>query len=334
MAIVNAINTALGIGNTLEMVKIALKGAENKEDKKAIANAMLQNKTELKGLPGLIAKAYAKCVANLGPIAGSIAFGSIAAAITALGVMGGIAIAGGFKQADPLDGINKTSNSIYQLNKSTTAIQSTISSFEKLDEHIIKTKKDTEDMATALEGAADKLSSDTEGALHNMLGLRAGQSAQDYYKTLTSDKQRLEFLKRYTELSNTLIRQQHEQIIRTIRQNKLNLSLAENATAAAAVYARNNLILYDYIDGLDMEADGLQEVTQAILEQIDANQALNLTQQQIQDLAQKIQDSGAASIFSEEGGSILERARAFRDLSSALQSDAEALKALNKAYSE
>lgn len=226
------------------------------------------------------------------------------------------------------------SNTVYNLQKSVSAINSVISSFEKLDDHIIKTKKDTEDMATALEGAADKLSSETSGALHDMLGLSAGQSAQDYYKMLNSDEQRAKFLKQYVELSNTLIRQQNEQIIRTIKQHKLDLSLTENATAAAAVYARNNRLLYDYVDTLNNVKDGVQDVTQAILENIKANQALNLTEQQIQNLTQQIQSSSGVSIFTDESATIKDRAAAFRELSQALQYDADALKAFNNAYSE
>ena len=53
--------------------------------------------------------------------------------------------------------IKKLSNEIYKLNESKNALDGIVDQFETLDEKIIKTNKDLEEMESLLDGASEKI---------------------------------------------------------------------------------------------------------------------------------------------------------------------------------
>ena len=71
-------------------------------------------------------------------------------------------MAGGFKSSGSetekaSKKIKKLSNEIYKLNESKNSIASVTSEFERLDDKLIKTNKDLEEMQTLLDGASEKV---------------------------------------------------------------------------------------------------------------------------------------------------------------------------------
>ena len=112
------------------------------------------------------------------------------------GIAIGISAMNRAAQDNSLDGqaqqINNLSVEILNLSKKSQAIDTAISKFDELDNKLIKTKKDAEAMTEALDSAADSLSSDKD---KNTKGLDLGDmSEQDYYKSLTTNRARKEFL--------------------------------------------------------------------------------------------------------------------------------------------
>ena len=96
-------------------------------------------------------------------VVGAIAAGAI---LAALGL--GIAVSlGAFKSQKQKDEeqTQELNNTIYTLTKRSEAIQTAVNKVEELDTQLIKTKKDAEELASALEQVADKLSGDKEDNL-------------------------------------------------------------------------------------------------------------------------------------------------------------------------
>lgn len=122
--------------------------------------------------------------------------------------------------------------------------------------------------------------------------------------------------------------------------NTTNSNFLESQSAIRAIV--NNEI-YESIDALkelgtytDEELDATEKLTIAFLEETKALEALDYANnpQAVADLVSELVDLEATSIFGDESNSISERVKAFREIQNALADDAEALEALNKAYSE
>lgn len=65
------------------------------------------------------------------------------------------------KTEDSAEQVNKLSNEIYKLQEKANAIDQITTAFDELDNKIIQTNKDIEEMGSLLEQAADKLSDET-----------------------------------------------------------------------------------------------------------------------------------------------------------------------------
>lgn len=122
--------------------------------------------------------------------------------------------------------------------------------------------------------------------------------------------------------------------------NTTNSNFLESQSAIRAIV--NNEI-YESIDALkelgtytDEELDATEKLTIAFMEETKALEALDYANnpQAVADLVSELVDLEATSIFGDESNSISERVKAFREIQNALADDAEALEALNKAYSE
>lgn len=76
------------------------------------------------------------------------------------------------------DSIGTLTNEIYELNQSTTAIETGISAWEEYDEKLIKTKEDADSLSESLSSVTDSLTDEQK----------------ELYENATSDKQKAQLL--------------------------------------------------------------------------------------------------------------------------------------------
>ena len=155
--------------------------------------------------------------------------------------------------------IQSLSAEIYNLQKSTTAIQTAISEFENLDKKVIKTKEDIEAMNKAL----------TEG------GNALTDEQKKYYNTL-GDNQKLEYLKQVKEINEKAIAQKRALQLQTINNAGASEMLKESSNQAV-VFDIITEKAYEYIDSLkelgqitSEEADNMRHFTKQLISNMDA----------------------------------------------------------------
>ena len=233
--------------------------------------------------------------------------------------------------------INELSNEIYKLNEKASAIKSIEKQYDALDNKIIKTKKDQEEMNDLLDKAADKLS----------------EQEKTTYKALTTDKQRREYLetleKEATEEANKKRREQVRaaEKLSTSRRKELldsNTTDSDFLSAQSAFYAINNNSLYEYIDTLGEVADGVESFTQSILENLSAEEAFAYAQDESASAIQRLVDTvnkttfingktdSLVNILQSDDYSIKERISAFKELTNTIASLGDPT--LSKAFAE
>ena len=293
---------------------------------------------KLKTIPALIGKAYLACLEQLGPVAGTIAFGAIAAVVAGLGIAAGVGIAKGIQGTSKsgsqktADEVNKLSNEIYKLENKARALDTVTKSYNDLDNQIIKTQKDQEKMNELLDQAADKLDEEEQKA----------------YKALATNEQRIRYLE--------AIQSKAEQDANKKRQEQLNkinqLSPNERAkfldpnstdsdilTAQSAIYAINNAKLYDFVDGLEDAQEGVEKLAQSLLSQLSPAEALAFanTPDKIKDLVKTLnnaniqlsngKNAGVATVLTSDDYSVVDKVKAYRE---ALDSLDDSMKATFK----
>ena len=322
---------------------------------------------EMKGLPGLAAKAYAKTIATLGPVWGNVAFAAIAAVITALSGVGIAAANGAFEPtktgADATaDEVNKLSNEIYKLNEKANAINKVTSQFDNLNKKVIKTKDDIEEMNSLLESAGDSLSSENE---KDSKGEEVeGTSEQDKYAAIQTNEERIKFLKEAEEKAqreaDDLRDQQlkHVKDLRSTNRTEFNKLMDEDTSNAdylatqSAVRAIAYDNLYERIDALQDAGvystevlKDVEELTSSLISSMSALEALDYADNEekmyalvdaIHAVKMEVENNevSASDIFLDEGKGIKQRLEAYTELRDALEGDAAAFNALKTAYAD
>lgn len=207
------------------------------------------------GIPGVIAG-----IALATALVAALGVG-IAMAIASTGAFNGDS--GAQKAAGD---INTLSNEIYKLTERANAIKNVTSQFDDLDKKIIKTAEDQKKMNELLDSATDKLDDEQKKT----------------YEALATDKQRYEYLKQVEAESRKEANAKRQQQIDRIRKMSAGdraALLSSNATdakileAQSAIYALNNNSLYEYIDTLEDAQEGVEKLTQSILENMSAEEA-------------------------------------------------------------
>ena len=309
------------------------------------------------GLPGLIAGLAigAAIIATIAAIIG------VAMAVT--NASKSAAKAAKDKTAEgTADNINELSNSIYNLTKKANELNKISSAFEEIDNKVIKTKKDTEELESLLASAGDSMS--TENEKDDKGEEVEGTSEKDKYEKLQTDEERLEFIKNSAaeaEAEADNLRQQQLDYVKTLRNtdyreyqklltDKSNSDFLATQSAIRAIAYDN---LYDHIDTLKESGKYSEEVlkdteelTSSLISSMTAMEALDYAEDadKMKELANSIRDvqmtlkdgksAYASDVFLDEGKSINERIEAYRELEKALQGDAVALQALKTAYSD
>lgn len=323
MAIVKLYKTLTRAINTA----IILKKKENAETQKGTALERIKTAWEMAGSSAKI------------PMVGWIIAGVILATIIGVSIGAAVAMANaGNKAKDSSESINEMSKAIYDLNKKSQELDSVIKKFEDLDNKVLKTNADLEEMHKLLESAGDSLSDEEK----------------DVFSTLQTDQAKKEFLESVQDAATSELgakRSEQRETILNLRNkggqkwsNWLTSTKAEDIQARDAMYALNNAYLYQQIDNLNIDkerAKVIENITQNMLTQLKAEKAAALlaNQSQIDTYIGALAGQGdAAETLASEDKTIRERVEAFKKLHQAmadLGDDAilEAFDTVNKEWS-
>lgn len=304
----------------------------NSAKKKGIALTEAQTAADKKNADVNIASAPAKIMG--GSASGGLVGLAIGAAIlAALGL--GIALTIQFNQqqqnSDKI--LQKTGAEIFNITKNVNALQSTFDALDKIDKKLIKSKEDAKAYADELTKIETILSSNKDSNLLNV----GNMSEQDYYKSLTSDSDRMAFLKEWEDAANrrldSLRQQQRESLARTgIRTN------TEKVTATSLIRSD----IYDEINNLELSAaekSSMREFVDSIVDEFsdDQKQAIlnngkPLSEIMSKALNTKINGEGAVGILSDEARTIQERVKAYKSIQASLIGIAGASEWMKSAY--
>jgi uncharacterized phage infection (PIP) family protein YhgE len=121
------------------------------------------------------------------------------------------------------DKVNKLSNEIYNLQKTSRTLDTALSKFEALDDKVIKTTADIEEMTKVLDEAADSLSTEAGDSVLSWLNGKGKKhkgaiSEQDYYKSLQTNRERERFLEEAQEAYQRQIKEDQEEQLRILRE--------------------------------------------------------------------------------------------------------------------
>ena len=364
LGVLTPIFTIMQLINGAQLLFLTLKKKEPSAYAKSTAAASKEAATKSTGMFAGIVSAFSS-MGVPGIIAG-IALATVL--VAALGV--GIAAAcGAFNVKESksgaestADNVNALSDSIYNLTKKSAELNKVSDAFEDIDNKVIKTKKDVEEMNSLLDSAADSMS--TENEKDNKGNEVAGTSEKDKYLQIQTDEERLAFIKKAAadaEAEADNLRQQQLDYVNDLKNSdyrefqKLmtDTSNSDFLATQSAVRAIAYDNLYEQMDALkqtgkysDEVLKDTEEFTSSLISSMSAIDALDYADSEekmkalvdsIKDVQMELKDGKqgfASDVFLDEGKSINERIDAYRELEKALQNDATALKALQEAYSD
>ena len=177
-------------------------------------------------------------------------------------------------------------------------------------------------MNELLEQASDKLT-DEEATAYNALTTNAQK--RNYLAAISAKASSEADADRQKQLSyvDNLSASQRAKILAS------DATDSDILTTQSAIYAINNNFLYDYIDNLKDAKDGVQELAQALLEELTPAEAYAFAKspEQINELAQTLnslvtqvdgEETGVAGILTSDDYSIVEKVEAYRQALGAL----------------
>ena len=344
----------LGGINLLLGAALAIRKATTVIQAKGEKLTMKQRIQELGLLPALIGTMYAKAASQLGPIAGPIVASAILAGIVGLT---GMAIAGIRAAARPSkadqagEDVKKLSSEIYVLNEKTTAIENATNAYDKLDKKVLKTKEDVQAMNDEVAAIGEKLSTEKitdkirrqtkyEKELLAAMGWSKGedvQSEQEYYNSLQTNKQKIDFANKVAEINKEEVKRKRKE-----QQDKFeelsNTEIKEqlkDASVAAAFYNNTMINVYDSVDALNKSEelkDSLSELSNEIIGSVDSWDAYQLSQEGSQAAIEKTikslanlkikladgENGWAQEIFMNEDESLVNRTKAYKAIMESL----------------
>ncbi len=304
----------------------------NSAKKKGIALTEAQTAADKKNADVNMASAPAKIMG--GSASGGLVGLAIGAAILAALSLGiALTIQFNREQQNSDKMLQKTGAEIFNITKNVNALQSTFDALDKIDKKLIKSKEDAKAYADELTKIETVLSSNKDS---NLLDV-GNMSEQEYYKSLTSDSDRMAFLKKWEDAANkrldSLRQQQRESLARTgIRTN------TEKITATSLIRSD----IYDEINNLKLSAaekSSMREFVDSIVDEFsdDQKRAILNNGQPLSDIMSKalntkINGEGAVGILSDEARTIQERAKAYKSLQASLIGIAGASEWMRGAY--
>ncbi len=194
---------------------------------------------------------------------------AIAAAV-GIAIVGMAAAAGAFKSESEVanEQINKFSADIYNLTKTAQSLSTIVNSFDAIDEKLIKTNSDLQEMNDLMAQAKDQLTDEEKNIFNSYSTLEAKRA---YLERLAAEK-RTSALQKYNDTVNVISRLSPTEKARFLDETDRIYS-----TAREAVRAGNNNLFYkslDQIPDLTTEAKlSIQTLGETMLAQMDIAQA-------------------------------------------------------------
>ena len=336
-------STIQSIVNAKKTASIGLTKKQAKEEGKAAAAsaggmfAQIVKAFSSGGIPGVIAGI-------------AVATAAVAGILALVGLAGmGISIAIKSIKKDKsaeaaAEDINKLSAEIYKLNEKAQAIEKITNSFDKLDNKLIKTKADLEEMNSLLEQGAEAMD-DTNVDENEDIGFGEGRNEKDFYNSLDDQGKRLYLNRRQDQIQKDLDQKRQEQKNRIEGLSEFERArlLDDTSTdakiieAQSAIYALNNAELYKRIDLLkengdltESAAQATEQLTQSLLEGLNAEEAWEFTQHPekiirltnaIADLkteatnaAGKLVELSTAEVLASDDYSLTDRVEAYKEI--------------------
>ena len=342
-----------------------------KKDKQRYAQELKNQALEKKGFAQSLKNAGAKMAESVAANPGW-GWATAIAILAAVGIgLGAIIIknTGVEKGAEKAaNSINKLSNEIYKLSEKANAVKQITSAYDELDNKIIKTKKDQEELNSLLGQAADKLSTETYSSKKKADKAGAayygeGVSEQDYYNSLSTDREKKKFLDSLEAETDRQIKiRQQEQIneVKKLSNKRKAAFFNENTTnslikqAQSAFYAIANSNLYDRIDAMtdvtEEEAAAIESVTQAMIANLSVREAYDYANNpekvqaiidKLKDLEQiqikvndRMEDVSASEILNSDDFNLKDRVKAYEAAAKALEDTDEAYDAFKTEYKQ
>lgn len=297
------------------------------------------------------------------------------AAVAALAIAGiAIAIKNTKSESDnSAKAINQLSNEIYKLQEKANAINQITSSFDKLDNKIIKTQKDMEEMNSLLEQVGDKLSTETTKEVITKVKKNGkvktkkvdisigGMSEQEYYNQLPENQKRA-FAEEISKQARIEAAEARRTQIERFRNNSdlfnPNTTNAATKTAQTSIYANAVYNVQEAINELkktdkdftDEIATATEEVAQALVEAASLQDAFDYADniegvkvmiEKIKDIKVSVQDIdgsmssiNASKILTSDDYGLTGKVEAFSKMKQALAGSATELALLNETYSQ
>ena len=256
------------------------------------------------------------------------------------------------------DSINKISNKIYELTQKSNALNEIVNKFEDIDNQVIKTTADIEEMNSLLSSAGDHLS--TEREKDNKGKEIEGTSEQDIYNGMEEDK-KLQYIQGKAEDAKREADQERQKALDEINDLKnrdyaeykkmindetsngkyLSVQSSIKQTAREHAYDRIDELKEDFKDkGGDIDSlQDIESLVSSLVSKMSSEDALeyandaNKMKVLVDSLASK-EAALATDIFLDEGKGIKERIDAYNQLKETLKDNEIALDALKASYND
>ena len=285
-----------------------------------------------------------------------------------LATMAGIAIATAVANKNSAQNtteqINELSASIYNLQKTANTIKTIESKFDALDNKVIKTNKDLEEMNELLASASDSMSTEVdytsiaektgwtenrakrvydrarkkkdsgktltknEQAALDAQGF-GGLTEKEYYDSLSDSDKRAHLAEKQKELEEKLDKARKEQL------DLINKE-ADKEKYKAEVTALTNAEIYKQIDALkglsDESKKATEQVAEALTNELSATEQLKYlnSPDKLKGLINRIADTGMTEALTSDSATLSEKVEAYRKITAQLTS--EELGAFNVVY--
>lgn len=278
------------------------------------------NIVKAKGMSAGVIKAFSGAGIP-GVIAGIALVGTLLATlgITGIGAFG--LITGGAKSTT--DEINESSATMYNLRKEIGAISTAEKTFDELNNKLIKTNEDLQEMSKILDEIGDKLNDEDLGK-NKDVGYGRGISAKQYYESFTSDAGRRSALAFIEETENKLLEEERHNQLKIISQDLslLTKNTKDALVAQDALIANTNAATQGIINDLKLsinETTALRQLTENVVGAMDKEALYRLANDEaaLEQFVKKInklrvgQDS-VASILNSSSASFKKQLQAYR----------------------
>ena len=263
------------------------------------------------------------------------------------------------KNAQNLKLLKENNVEIYKINEKLTKLETAASSFDTLDNKLIKTNEDLKEMDDLLNNIAESLDS-TAVDDNEDIGYGKGISESEYYAQFSTNAGKRLALDYIEEVNNKRLQEIHNENLKTIKEYNGEIDKLKETnqqlytTLQETAYAEANNKLYLSLDKLtDLTAEqssNLQTLGEQIIENMTGQEAYNATMDgTIQRMTELIASLDKLQVTAADGSTeymqaydiltsddytLLEQVHAYEQIAAALEGSGEAYDAFNTLYNQ